>query len=149
MLQTWAQTAFYYYAIYTKIAFSYGDTISEVAPGVVRVLKKSGFVFSEADTKPKVWVFYIGEKNDGYVIYSKSTNKPINDKENVVVSICVDGEPTSNVGDNAYTLPYNSPIALEKTINEKTAYENLNRQIAIEMLYLAEKTKDFLLTSDR
>lgn len=149
LLQTWAQAAFYYYAIYNKTAFSYGDTISEIAPGVVSVLKKSGFVFSGTNTKPKAWVFYIGERNEGYVIYPKKVNKLPDEKESTMVSICVEGEPVSDVGPHAYSLPYVSPVPAEKTSEEKAIYDKLNKQVSIEMLYLVEKTRDIMMNSSR
>jgi hypothetical protein len=39
-------------------------------------------------------------------------------------------------------LPYQSPTIFDKTAMEKMKYAELNKTIAIEMMYLAQKTKE-------
>lgn len=145
LLQTWMQTAFYYYSIFNKMAFSYGDTVSEVYPEVISVLKKSGFTFSESSTKPRVYVFYISEQYQKHGIYPKAITGAIDTSKSLVVSICLAGEPVSSLSSDAINLPYQSPTVFEKTPQEKQKYSDLNKQIAVEMLYLAEKARDIIL----
>ncbi|MBI2272074.1 MAG: hypothetical protein HYU69_17175 [Bacteroidetes bacterium] len=145
-LQTWMQTAFYYYGIFNKMAFSYGDTVSEVYPEVISVLKKSGFAFSESTTKPKAYVFYISEQYQKHGIYPKTISGTIDTSNSVVVSICFAGEPVSSLSSDAMNLPYQSPTVFEKTPQEKSKYSDLNKQIAVEMLYLAEKARGIIMS---
>lgn len=145
LLQTWMQTAFYYFGIFNKTTFSYGDTVSKVYPEVISVLKKSGFAFSESSTKPKAYVFYISEQYQKHGIYPKTISGTFDTSKSVVVSICLAGEPVSSLSSDAMNLPYQSPTVFEKTPQEKQKYSDLNKQVAIEMLYLAEKARDIIM----
>lgn len=136
LLQTWAQTSFYYYSILNKTAFSIGDTLSEIHPTTVKVLKKSGFILSESRTKPKAYVFFVGEKMFTHAIYPKKILKATTDEHTLIVSICFEGEPNSAIGTNAISLPYESPKKFDNSPEEEAMYIQLNKQIATEMLFL-------------
>lgn len=148
LLQTWMQTAFYFYGIETKTAWSFGDTVSEIAPGVINVLKKTGFGIGKTNTKPAVWIFNIGNKITSYAIYPKVIKTAMSDKDYSIVSICNSNETSLSTTSNALSLPYESPVAAEKAGKEIEKYSELNRQIATEMLYLAEKTKQLMMANN-
>ena len=146
LLQTWAQTAFIYYGLNDKFAFSIGDTVSEVYPEVVNVLELSGFYYTALEeVSPKGYVIYIEKDIPLDYMVSKTDFGTIDIAKTVVVNICSSGEKSS-VASNFpnIELGYQSPSVFEKTPEEKQKYEELNRQIAMEMLYLAKKTKDLI-----
>ncbi len=146
LLQTWAQTAFLFYGLNQKFAFSIGDVASDVYPEVVNVLQLSGFYYTAMEeTKPTGYVIYVGKDIPLEYMQSKTDFGTIDKETTVVVNVCTSGEK-SNIAASFpnIELGYQSPTVFEKTPLEKQKYEELNRQIATEMLYLAKKTKDLL-----
>ncbi len=147
LLQTWAQTAFIYYGLNDKFAFSIGDTVSEVYPEVVNVLQLSGFYYTTLeDVSPKGYVVYIGKDIPLDYMVSKSDFGTIDSDKSIVINICSSGEQSTFAANTPHVdLAYQSPIVFEKTPAEKQKYTELNLQIATEMLYLAKRTKDLIL----
>ncbi len=143
MLQVWAQTAFYYYGVYGKYAFSLGDTITNVYPGVVDVLKEAGFYCtSQKNAEPDRYVISISKEYPINLLSSKDEVGTIDTEKGVVVNICFADEQSDIAANNEHvTLPYQSPTRYEKTRLEKQKYRALNHKIAVEMLYLGEKMK--------
>ncbi len=145
MLQTWAQTSFYYYSLWDKIAFSIGDTITDVYPGVAETLSESGFICTPLENTESNG--YIVTISYGYenIILSKKELGFIDTAKVSVVKICY-GDETSDIAESHshMGLPYQSPRPFENTPQEKQKYTELNRQIAIEMLYMAGRTKLFI-----
>ena len=146
LLQTWAQTAFLFYGLNQKFAFSIGDVASDVYPEVVNVLQHSGFYYTAMEeVKPNGYVIYVGKDIPLEYMVSKTDFGTIDKDKTVVVNVCSSGEKSSVAANFPnIELAYQSPTVFEKTPEEKQKYEELNRQIAIEMLYLAKKTKDIL-----
>lgn len=150
LLQTWAQTAFMFYGLNYKLAFSLGDTVSKIYPEVVHVLKESGFDYAPIETaEPNGYAIYIGKDIPFNYIKSKTDFGTINTDETVVVSICSDGEHSNLASTIPHvSLAYESPVAFENTKDEKQKYKELNRQIATEMLYLAKRIQDLLFVQE-
>lgn len=146
LLQTWAQTAFLFYGLNQKFAFSIGDTISEVYPEVVNVLQLSGFYYTALENAlPNGYVIYVGKDIPIDYMVSKTDFGTIDPAKSVVVNICSSGEQSALTANIPHvSLAYQSPAIFEKTPEEKQKYEELNRQIATEMLYLAKRTKDLI-----
>jgi hypothetical protein len=143
ILQVWAQTSFYYYGVYGRYAFSIGDTVTNVYPGVIDVLKESGFFCTnQKNAEPSQYVISINKEFPINMLSSKNEVGTIDTNKGVVVNICFNEEEPSIIAGNGHVnLPYKSPTAFEKTKREKQKYRVLNHQIALEMLYLAERTK--------
>jgi arsenate reductase len=144
LLQTWAQTAFLFYGLNQKFAFSIGDVASAVYPEVVNVLQLSGFYYTAME-ETNGYVIYVGKDIPLEYMVSKADFGTIDKEKSVVVNVCTSGEK-SNIAASFpnIELAYQSPTIFEKTPQEKQKYEELNRQIATEMLYLAKKTKDLI-----
>ena len=143
MLQVWAQTSIYYYGVYGRYAFSIGDTITNVYPGVIDVLRESGFFCTnQKNAEPSRYVIAINKEFPINMLSSKNEVGTIDTAKGVVVNICFNEDEPSIVALNGNVdLPYKSPTAFEKTKREKQKYSVLNHQIALEMLYLGERTK--------
>jgi arsenate reductase len=146
LLQTWAKTAFLFYGLNQKFSFSVGDTVTAVYPEVVNILQLSGFYYNELeDVSPKSYVIYIGKDIPLDYIVSKSDFGTIDIDKSIVVNICSSGEHSTLAAAIPHVdLAYQSPTVYEKTPQEKQKYEELNRQIATEMLYLAKRTKELV-----
>lgn len=146
LLQVWAQTAFYYYGLFEKNAFSIGDTVTGIYPGVANVLSRSGFYsISRQDSGYVVWVSKQYQQN---LLLSKKELGTIDTDKGVVVSICAANEQSNIAAATIHSsLPYQSPVKFESTLQEKARYMSLNRQIAREMLYLAGKLHDYVVTN--
>ncbi len=144
MLQVWAQTSFYYYGIIGKHAFSIGDSITSVYPGVADVLTESGFYCTnQRNAQPGGYLISISKEYPINMVSSKNEVGTVDTSKGVLVNICFDNDEQSSItATTAHTnLPYQSPTRFENTSKEKQTYEALNQQIAKEMLYLARKTK--------
>jgi arsenate reductase len=136
LLETWAQTAFLFYGLSQKFAFSIGDSISTIYPEVVNVLQQSGFYYAALENaETDGYVIYIGKDTPLDYIVSKKDFGTIDIDKTVVVNICSSGELSEIAATTPHiNLAYQSPTAFEKTEYEKQKYEELNRQIATEML---------------
>ncbi len=147
LLQTWAQTAFLFYGLNQKFAFSIGDVASDVYPEVVNVLQHSGFYYTAMEeVKPNGYVIYVGKDIPLEYMVSKTDFGTIDKDKTVVVNVCSSGEQSTFAANTPHVdLAYQSPIVFEKTPAEKQKYTELNLQIATEMLYLAKRTKDLIL----
>jgi arsenate reductase len=145
LLQIWAQTSFYYFGLWDRSSFSIGDTVTEIHPEAINTLKESGFSCAElGGTDAKGYIVSI---SPGYenIVLSKNHLGTIDTAKVVVVSICFDGERSNIAATTGHVnLPYKSPREFENTPQEKQKYSELNRQISIEMLYLAEKTREVI-----
>ncbi len=149
-LQVWAQTSFNYFGLYNKFAFSIGDTITYVYPEVVNTLSESGFYTTKMDNgTPPGYMISTSKEYPVNIILSKTDVGTIDTVKGVVVSICFEAEK-SNIAANTkhIKLPYQSPTVFEKTSEEKQKYSELNKQIAAEMFYVAEKTKLLIIKSE-
>lgn len=146
LLQTWAKTAFLFYGLNQKFSFSVGDTVTAVYPEVVNVLQLSGFYYTELEeVSPKGYVIYVGKDIPLDYMVSKTDFGTIDMDKSIVVNICAMGEHSTLAAAIPHVdLAYQSPTAFEKTAQEKQKYEELNRQIATEMLYLAKRTKELI-----
>lgn len=146
MLQVWAQTSFYYYGLIGKNAFSIGDTVTSIYPGVGDVLSESGFYCaSQVAGEPSRYVICINKEYPENILSSKKEVGTIDTTKGLVVNICFENEKMSTVASMTQIhLPYQSPTAFEKTPQEKQKYAALNHQIALEMLYLGAKTKELI-----
>jgi hypothetical protein len=147
MLQVWAQSAFYYYGLYSKTAFSMGDTVSNVYPAVAAVLTEAGFYCLQLENKDtKSYSISINKDFPINILTSKSELGTIDTKKIVVVNICYD-EEESNLGqiEGHVDLPFRSPNIYDQTPEEMQKYRELNKQIATEMLYLADKTEKVII----
>ncbi len=145
LLQVWAQTAFYYYNI-NRSSFSIGDSISNIYQGVVDILKESGFSYIElVNDAPKGYIISISKKYPKNIIVPKIDLGAVDTSKVIVVNICDNGERSVLTAKTIHSnLPYKSPMSFEKTPDEKQKYFVLNKQISIEMLYLAERVKEIL-----
>lgn len=144
MLQVWAQTAFYYYGVLGKYAFSIGDTITNVYPGVAEALTEAGFYCTfQRNVEPSGYIISINKEYPTNMLSSKNKVGTIDTAKGVVANICFEANEQSSVAASTrhINLPYQSPTQFENTPKEKEAYEALNKQIAVEMLYLAKRTK--------
>lgn len=150
LLQTWAQTAFLFYGLNNKFAFSMGDTVSTIYPEVVNVLKQSGFSYAALENaESDGYVIYIGKDIPLDYIVSKTDVGTIDTDKTVVVNICSSGEQSTVAATTTHVnLAYQSPTAFEKTPQEKQTYQALNLQIASEMLYLAKRIQDLLFMQE-
>lgn len=146
LLQAWAQTSFYYYELWDKSSFSIGDTVTDVPQVIAEVLTESGFVcmkLENADAKG-----YIISVSQGYeyILVSKKELGTIDTAKVAIVNICFMGEKSNlSTTMNPIYLPYQSPKEFENTLVEKEKYTALNKQIATEMFYLANKTKQLII----
>ena len=149
LLQSWAQTAFLYTGLYNKFALSTGDTITEVYPEIATVLTNAGFYCSKAENgADKGYVISINDELPINIILSKNYFGSIDTSHIVITNICAENE-YSNIAVNTkhFKLPYQSPVIYDKTEAEKLKYNKLNYTIAIEMMYLAQKTKENIANS--
>lgn len=147
MLQVWAQTAFYYYGVHGKYAFSIGDTITSVYAGVAEVLTEAGFYCTyQRNVEPSGYIISISKEYPLNMLSSKNKVGTIDTAKGVLVNICFENNEQSNLAASKshVNLPYQSPSSVENTPKEKETYESLNKQIAVEMLYLAKKTKGIM-----
>lgn len=147
MLQVWAQTAFYYYGLFGKYAFSIGDTITDVYPGVAGVLTEAGFTCSYLKSaEPNGYVIAINKDYPINILSSKNEVGTVDTTRGVVVNICMEAEEQGvNANLSHYHLPFQSPTVYEQTTREREKYRELNKQIAVEMLYLGQAIKLALL----
>ena len=148
LLQTWAQTSFYYFGLWDKSAFSIGDTVTDVYPEVVNVLRESGFYYNDlSNSDSKGYIVYISQWYEN-IIVSKNNLGTIDTAKVLVVSICFSGERSSIAETTSHLdLPYKSPKEFENTVREPEKYAELNKQISIEMLYLASKMHELVSKS--
>ena len=146
MLQVWAQTSFYYYGVLGKYAFSIGDTITSIYPGVANVLRESGFFcMNQENVVPNRYVISINQEYPVNMLSSKNEVGTIDTAKGVIVDICFNNEESGVAAHKKHIdLPYQSPTQFENTPEEKEKYRELNHQIALEKLYLAKKTKGIL-----
>lgn len=151
LLEIWAQTAFLFYGLSYKFAFSIGDSISEIYPEVVNVLQQSGFYYAALENaESDGYVIYIGKDTPLDYIVSKKDFGTIDTDKTVVVNICSSGEQSGFAAAIPHIdLAYQSPTVFEKTQDEKWRYEELNKQIATEMLYMAKRIQDLILVKEK
>jgi hypothetical protein len=147
LLQAWAQTSFIYYGLYHTFAFSIGDTVTQAHPDVANVLKESGFTCNKlTDENSNGYIISISEELPINILLSKDHLGTIDTTKGVVVSICYEGEHSHIASTVKHiNLPYQSPLAFENTPEEKKKYTELNKQIAAEMFYLAQRTKELIV----
>lgn len=146
LLQVWAQTAFYYYGVAGKNAFSMGDTITDVYPGAVKQLRKSGFYcIKQKNITPNQYVVSVSEQYPFNLLTSKDELGTIDTAKGLLVNICTNNEQSGIAALKGHvTLPFQSPAPYEKTPKEGQKYSVLNHQIAVEMLYLSKKVKEIM-----
>ena len=149
LLQVWAQTAFYYYGI-NRSSFSIGDTISSIYPGLVNIFKESGFTYHEFGSEdPKGYIISTSKKYPKNIIVPKKDLGKIDTSKVIIVSICFTGEKSVIASNTEHiSIPYESPKMFEKTPNENQKYFVLNKQISIEMFYMAQKTKEYIIKNE-
>jgi hypothetical protein len=143
LLQAWSQTAFIYMGLYNKFAISTGDTITEVYPEIANVLTASGFYCSKAvNGEEQGYLISVNKELPINIMLSKNYFGSIDTKHIVIANICGKNE-TSSIAATAkhFTLPYQSPLIYDGTAMEKIKYAELNKTIAIEMMYLAQQIK--------
>ncbi len=145
LLQVWAQTAFYYYGLIDKTSFSVGDTVTGVYPGVANVLSRSGFYcVPGGNDGPNGYMVMVNKQYQQNLLLSKKELGTIDTDKGVVVNICYSDEKSNIAATNIHSsLPYQSPVKFEHTLQEKAKYMSLNRQIAREMLYLGGKLLEY------
>lgn len=150
LLQVWAQTSFYYYSLFGKHAFSLGNTVTDVYPGIAGILSESGFSVSYLKSaQPNGYVISINKNYPLNILSSKSEIGNIDTVKGIVVNICSEREPQGASKKISHIdLPYQSPTSFEQTPQERQKYRELNRQIATEMLYMGEKIKTILIERD-
>ncbi len=144
LLQAWTQAAFVYTGLFNKFALSTGDTVTEVYPEIANVLSASGFYCNKTENgNDKGYLISINEELPINIILSKNYFGTIDTRHIVITNICAENE-RSNIADNTkhFDLPYQNPTIFDKTELEKQKYTELNKTIAIEMMYLAQKTKE-------
>lgn len=147
LLQVWAQTAFYYYGLIDKLSFSVGDTVTAIYPGVANVLSRSGFYCATGgNTETFGYIISVSKEYPENLLLSKKTLGTIDTTKGVIVNICEGGEQSGIAAAIGHTsLPYQSPTRFENTLQEKARYMQLNRKIAVEMLYLAYKVRELIV----
>ncbi|MCS6934890.1 MAG: hypothetical protein NZM35_07050 [Chitinophagales bacterium] len=147
LLQVWAQTAFYYFGLYDRNAFSIGDTVTPVYEGVAEVLSETGFYVSKlANADPNGYLIAISRDYPESIVASKTTLGTLDTSIVLVVNICDEKEPAGLLSKFSIVhLPYASPVIYEETLREKARYRQLNRTIAVEMLYLAYRIRRQLI----
>src|SRR5690606_12521385 len=126
------------YGLNNKVAFSIGDTVTDIYSEVANVLKESGFTYTDlSNANTQGYIISINDEYQENIILSKKEIGTIDTDKGVLVVICSQGEK-SLLAENIQhiNLPYESPTAYEKTPDEKQKYAELNKQIASEMLYL-------------
>jgi hypothetical protein len=144
LLQAWTQAAFYYTGLYNKFALSTGDTVTEVYSEVANVLTASGFYCSRTENgNDKGYLISINDELPINIMLSKNYFGTIDTTHIAITNICAQNE-RSNIAltTKHFNLPYQSPAIYDKTEMEKQKYAELNKTIAIEMMYLAQKTKE-------
>ena len=144
LLLAWTQAAFVYTGLFNKFALSTGDTVTEVYPEIANVLSASGFYCNKTENgNDKGYLISINEELPINIILSKNYFGTIDTRHIVITNICAENE-RSNIADNTkhFDLPYQNPTIFDKTELEKQKYTELNKTIAIEMMYLAQKTKE-------
>ena len=144
LLQAWTQAAFVYTGLFNKFALSTGDTVTEVYSEIANVLSTSGFYCSKTENgNDKGYLISINDELPINIILSKNYFGTIDTTHIVITNICAQNE-ISNIAITTkhLKLPYQSPAIFDKTELEKSKYAELNKTIAIEMLYLAQKTKE-------
>lgn len=146
-LQAWAQTSFIYFGMYNKFAFSIGDTITQVYPLVVDVLRESGFSCTKMESgATQGYIISINEEIPANIILSKDDLGTIDTAQGVVVSICYEGEHSDIASSTKHVnLPYQSPTVFEGTPEENEKYHALNKQISAEMFYLSRRLKELII----
>ncbi|MCW5907598.1 MAG: hypothetical protein KIS94_07055 [Chitinophagales bacterium] len=151
MLQVWAQTSFYYYSLFGKYAFSLGNTVTDVYPGVAGILSEAGFSVNYLKSaEPNGYVISINKDYPLNILSSKNEVGTIDTAKGIVVNICFeDEEQGASTAFSHIDLPYQSPTHFEQTPQERQKYRELNRQIAVEMLYMSEKIKSILVERDK
>jgi hypothetical protein len=151
LLQAWAQASFMYSGLFNKFSLSTGDIITEVYPEVSNVLQASGFYCSYVDDgENKGYLVSVSKDMPINIILSKNYFGIIDTTYIVIVDVCFE-EETSNITSSSphYDLPYQSPSIYDRTPLEKKKYAELNKTIAIEMMYLAQKTKQLLIAQNK
>lgn len=144
LLQAWTQAAFLYTGLFNKFALSTGDTVTEVYSEIANVLRASGFYCNKAENgDDKGYLISINEELPINIILSKNYFGTIDTTHIVITNICADKEQSKiALNTKHFILPYQNPTIYDKTELEKLKYEELNKTIAIEMMYLAQKIKE-------
>lgn len=147
MLQVWAQAAFYYYGLYDKLSFSIGDTVTNIYPETLVVLMESGFYCKGMNAEnSNGYLVSVNEEYPANVLLSKNDLGTIDTAKGAVVNICYAPEQSELAATTGHiNLPYQSPAKFDNTPQEKLQYAALNKQIATEMLYLAARTREYML----
>ena len=150
LLQVWAQTSFYYFGLNNKLAVSVGDTITNVYREVASVLTESGFYCNNLDNAaPNGYLVSISKESPVNMLSSKKDIGTIDTAKGIVINICFEEEQSTIAATKGHVnLPYQSPAKFEKTQQEKQKYTELNNQIATEMLFLAKRTKEYIIMND-
>jgi arsenate reductase len=150
LLQVWAQTAFYYYGLFGKYAFSAGSKVTDVYPGVAGILTEAGFTCNYLKSaQPNGYVISINKDYPMNILSSKSEVGTIDTTIGIVLHICMEGEAEdSSLSYFGAHLPYQTPKTFEQTAEERPKYRELNNQIACEMLYLALRVRTLLLEKE-
>jgi len=138
--QLWAQTAACFYKIDNIHCFSGGTEITAFDLRAVSTIKRTGFdVIKTENTKnPRYLIHHLSKKASEH--YSKIFNEEPNPQKNfIAIMTCGEADkkcPVTFGYSKKFIIKYNDPKSFDGTEKEANAYDNVNRMISREQLFV-------------
>lgn len=146
MVQAWAKAAAHYYGFDGGDYFSGGMHEGPVSTSAIQALERAGFIVYKLKDGGKEYyrVKYTYDLKP-LVLYPKKIDDRLNPPSNfMAVIVCANAAQNLPVVDGTFNrieLPYNDTRGFEGTGEEKKRYDDLCRQIALEVFYLFSRLK--------
>lgn len=146
MAQVWAQAAAYYYGFDDAEYFSGGINDGPISVNAIKALERAGFIVYKIKEGGRIYYQVKYSYNlKPIVIFPKKVDDRPNPVSNfMAVMVCPNAAqniPFVKGTRSRIEILYNDPLGFDGSEEEVQRYDEVNRQIALEMFYLFSKLK--------
>ncbi|MDX2195330.1 MAG: protein-tyrosine-phosphatase [Cytophagales bacterium] len=152
MGQIWMKVASVYYGVTDFESFSGGTNASAFNERAIAALKRAGFVMSKMTNNEGnnvKWEASYGSQYPNNLMYSKKYNDQQNPQSDFgAIMVCSEADkscPMVEGADARFSLPYDDPKHFDNTPQEAMKYDERCLQIATEMFFVFNITKNKLV----
>lgn len=147
--QVWMQTAAEYLGIEGIETFSAGTEVTSVHPNTVATFKAQGFKIEEGNEEPNPHhKLFFSEEKKPLELFSKLIEDPANPTEDfgaiMTCSSASEACPFVPGASFRVSLDFNDPKEFDNDTNPVEGYTIRSREIATEILYVAQQVKNKL-----
>lgn len=144
--QIWVATAAMYLDMDNIETYSGGTEATAFNPRAVAALERAGFKIENPGGENPEYKIYPDKKTEPFICFSKTYDNPVNpSKDFAAVMTCSEADVNCPYIPGAKfraSLPYRDPKESDGTDQESQIYDNRCRQIAVEMFYMMNLTRE-------